>query len=206
MAFHIRDEATDRVVRQLAKRWGMGLTDAVRRAVQNELEREVCRVPLAERIGRLRAQIGGSAGSSPTPAAADPWGGAKSPLIYVTGGAMSEILSEGAGADHLCDEIEQASKAFTSQHAVYHAARLLVDRRGLSADDAAHGAESFVQLAQIKMLPLTDKVFAAALEGRKRWWGAGNNQAPDEDVLLDAAMCAQFRVPLRMLEAPAAPR
>ena len=39
MAFSIKDPETDRIVRDLAKRAGLGLTDAVRMAAENELKR-----------------------------------------------------------------------------------------------------------------------------------------------------------------------
>ncbi|MFG1270568.1 type II toxin-antitoxin system VapB family antitoxin [Xanthobacter sp. DSM 14520] len=58
MAFHIRDEATDRVVRALARSLGVGLTEAVKMAVENELKRRVNEMSLRERIKPLQAQIG----------------------------------------------------------------------------------------------------------------------------------------------------
>lgn len=39
MAFSIKDPGTDRVVRDLARRTGLGLTEAVRVAAENELKR-----------------------------------------------------------------------------------------------------------------------------------------------------------------------
>jgi antitoxin VapB len=39
MAFSIKDPDTDRIVRDLAKLTGLGLTDAVRMAAENELKR-----------------------------------------------------------------------------------------------------------------------------------------------------------------------
>lgn len=39
MAFSIKDPETDRIVRDLARRTGLGLTDAVRVAAENELKR-----------------------------------------------------------------------------------------------------------------------------------------------------------------------
>jgi antitoxin VapB len=53
MAFHIRDAEVDTLVRELARRKGVGLTDAVKLAVANELKRDVARVPLAERIRKI---------------------------------------------------------------------------------------------------------------------------------------------------------
>lgn len=40
MAIHVRDPETDSLVRRLARRKGVGLTDAIREAVANELERD----------------------------------------------------------------------------------------------------------------------------------------------------------------------
>ncbi|WP_188906927.1 type II toxin-antitoxin system VapB family antitoxin [Aureimonas endophytica] len=53
MALHIRDERTDALVRELASRKGVGLTEAVREAVENELAREKGKVPLRERLQPL---------------------------------------------------------------------------------------------------------------------------------------------------------
>ena len=57
MAFHVRDIRTDRLVRELASKRGVGLTEAVRLAVQHELERDRDAVPLRTQLGALRAQI-----------------------------------------------------------------------------------------------------------------------------------------------------
>ncbi len=50
MPFHIRDPKTDRLVRELARKKRVGLTEAVREAVQHELKEVDKRLPLAERI------------------------------------------------------------------------------------------------------------------------------------------------------------
>lgn len=50
MAFHIRDPKTDALVRELATKRGIGLTEAVREAVQNELAREREKIPVMERL------------------------------------------------------------------------------------------------------------------------------------------------------------
>jgi antitoxin VapB len=50
MAFHVRDRTTDDLVRTLAQRRKIGLTDAVRLAVYNELQREDMEMPLLERL------------------------------------------------------------------------------------------------------------------------------------------------------------
>ena len=39
MAFHVRDEATDKAVRRLAKLKGKTLTETIREAVEHEYER-----------------------------------------------------------------------------------------------------------------------------------------------------------------------
>ena len=56
MPFHIRDPETDALVRRLARRKGLGLTDTVRLAVSEVLEREARAVPLRERIAALRTE------------------------------------------------------------------------------------------------------------------------------------------------------
>ena len=50
MPFHIRDPETDRLVRELARKKRVGLTEAVREAIQHELDEVDKRLPLAERI------------------------------------------------------------------------------------------------------------------------------------------------------------
>jgi len=57
MTLSIRDAATDRLVRTLAKRKSIGLTEAVRLAVANELQRLDREAPLRERIAEIRRSI-----------------------------------------------------------------------------------------------------------------------------------------------------
>ena len=53
MALHIRDEETERLVRNLAALQKLGLTEAVRLAVENELKR----IPLRDRIRPIQDRI-----------------------------------------------------------------------------------------------------------------------------------------------------
>ncbi|TKT81413.1 type II toxin-antitoxin system VapB family antitoxin [Aquamicrobium sp. LC103] len=48
MAFHIKNERTDVLARKLAALKQVGLTEAVHRALENELERETGKPPLVE--------------------------------------------------------------------------------------------------------------------------------------------------------------
>jgi antitoxin VapB len=57
MPLHIRDETTSQLVRTLARRKGIGLTDAVKLAVQNELRRDDQMVPLRDRVAAIRRTI-----------------------------------------------------------------------------------------------------------------------------------------------------
>lgn len=57
MALHIRDERTDALVRELASRRGVGLTEAVREAVENELTRERSKLSLRERVQPLLDEL-----------------------------------------------------------------------------------------------------------------------------------------------------
>jgi antitoxin VapB len=57
MAFHVRDRKTDSLVRELARKRGVGLTEAVRLAVQHELERDEAAIPLRERITALQKDV-----------------------------------------------------------------------------------------------------------------------------------------------------
>lgn len=56
MAFHVRDEETDRAVRRLAAATGKTLTEAIRDAVKNEYERATGETPLLERLKPLQAR------------------------------------------------------------------------------------------------------------------------------------------------------
>lgn len=57
MPLSIRDACTDRLVRELAARRRIGLTEAIRLAVENELRREDDRLPLRERLRPLQDRI-----------------------------------------------------------------------------------------------------------------------------------------------------
>ena len=50
MAFHVRDEATDKAVRRLAQLKGKTLTETIREAVEHEYERVRSETPLLERL------------------------------------------------------------------------------------------------------------------------------------------------------------
>jgi len=55
MALHIRDAETDRLVRLLAERKGVPLTEAIKVAVRNELERDEDRPGPARPMGTVEA-------------------------------------------------------------------------------------------------------------------------------------------------------
>lgn len=57
MALHVRDAETDRLVRLLAERKGVPLTEAIKVAVRNELEREEQRPSLWERLKPLHERV-----------------------------------------------------------------------------------------------------------------------------------------------------
>ena len=57
MPLHIRDETTTQLVRTLAERKRIGLTEAVKLAVENELRRAEEAVPLRDRIAAIRQTI-----------------------------------------------------------------------------------------------------------------------------------------------------
>jgi antitoxin VapB len=61
MAIHVRDPKTDELIRRLAKRRGIGITDAIREAVENELEREEKKLSLWERTADIRAELNANA-------------------------------------------------------------------------------------------------------------------------------------------------
>jgi antitoxin VapB len=58
MAFHVRDPLTDAAVRELASVKGLTLTEAIRQAVQHELQRlEQAKKPLSQRVDALQSRI-----------------------------------------------------------------------------------------------------------------------------------------------------
>ena len=57
MAFHVRNKETERLTRELARRTNLGLTDAVRLAVINELARHEQSTALWDRIADLRQSV-----------------------------------------------------------------------------------------------------------------------------------------------------
>ena len=59
MAFHIRDNETDQLVRHLALKSGTGLTEAIKAAVKNELRRIEQKRPLLERLEPILARTRG---------------------------------------------------------------------------------------------------------------------------------------------------
>jgi antitoxin VapB len=56
VAFHVRDPETDSLVRKLARREGIGLTEAVKRAVRAKLENTKA-VPLRDRLRKIAQDI-----------------------------------------------------------------------------------------------------------------------------------------------------
>lgn len=57
MAIHVRDPRADRLVRELARKRGIGLTEAITQAVAAELAREDAKLSLAERLRPLQESI-----------------------------------------------------------------------------------------------------------------------------------------------------
>jgi antitoxin VapB len=57
MAFHIRDAATDAVVRRLAKLKGKTLTDTIREAVEHEYARARSEIPLIDRLKPIQEDL-----------------------------------------------------------------------------------------------------------------------------------------------------
>ena len=68
MAFHVKDQATDRAVRRLAKIKGQTLTGAIREAVEHEYERERARIPLIERLKPIQDQFAAQSKAGGLPA------------------------------------------------------------------------------------------------------------------------------------------
>jgi antitoxin VapB len=56
MAFHVRDPETDSLVRKLARQEGVGLTEAIKRAVRAKLEDKQA-LPLRDRLRKIADEI-----------------------------------------------------------------------------------------------------------------------------------------------------
>lgn len=67
MTLHIRDLETDALVRKLAERKGVGLTEAVREAVRHELEWEGPPPSLWERTADFRVRLSANVEPAYTP-------------------------------------------------------------------------------------------------------------------------------------------
>jgi antitoxin VapB len=57
MAFHIRDAETDALVRKLAAREGLGLTEAVKQAVRDKLEASEVKKPLLDEVREIQQDV-----------------------------------------------------------------------------------------------------------------------------------------------------
>lgn len=57
MAFHVKDPRTDAVVRELAQRRGIGITEAIREATEEALRRDETKLSLWDRTADLRARV-----------------------------------------------------------------------------------------------------------------------------------------------------
>ena len=57
MAFHVRDPKTDSLVRELARKRGLGLTEAIKLAVANELQREDDEKPFMEMVRDFQEEV-----------------------------------------------------------------------------------------------------------------------------------------------------
>ena len=57
MAYHIKDTATDRLIRELAAHKGKPIVDAIREACANEITRQRQTIPLAQRLRPIQQGI-----------------------------------------------------------------------------------------------------------------------------------------------------
>ena len=57
MALHVKDEATDKAVRRLARLKRKTLTETIREAVEHEYERVRSEIPLLERLKPIQDQF-----------------------------------------------------------------------------------------------------------------------------------------------------
>ena len=61
MAYHIKDKATDQVIRELAALRGLPIVDAIREACVNEIARQRQAIPLAQRLKPIQEKIAAAA-------------------------------------------------------------------------------------------------------------------------------------------------
>jgi antitoxin VapB len=61
MALHVRDPKTDALVRKLAARRRIGVTEAIREAAEEALERDAKKLSLWERTADIRAELNANA-------------------------------------------------------------------------------------------------------------------------------------------------
>jgi antitoxin VapB len=57
MPFHVRDPETDTLVRELARKRGVGLTEAIKQAVAAELDRDARKPTFREQLRELQDEI-----------------------------------------------------------------------------------------------------------------------------------------------------
>jgi antitoxin VapB len=57
MAFHVRDPEADALVRTLARNSGLGITEAIKVAVREKIERDRQAKPLIERIHEFQKKV-----------------------------------------------------------------------------------------------------------------------------------------------------
>jgi antitoxin VapB len=57
MAFHVRDPEADALVRTLARDSGLGITEAIKVAVREKIERDRQAKPMLERIREIQDEI-----------------------------------------------------------------------------------------------------------------------------------------------------
>lgn len=195
MAFHVRCEHTDRLVRQLAKQAGAGITDVIRDAVREKLERQVRAIPLKDRLRALQAEIDAHALEEAQPA------GRAAGILYITGPVFASILASDPGADVLCDAIDAAKRLYTSASASYQGALLLMEKAGIEAGHAKHKVDAMITLSSIRVLPASERVDAQALVLAQRWRRECRNEPVDHYAIMDQAYCTTMRVAPTMLEA-----
>ena len=188
MAFHVRCEKTDRVVRRLSREMGMGLTDVVRESARFMLESRVKALPLKQRLQALQSEIDGPRLTGHLPV------GTSASSLYVPGVTFATILASEPCSDDLCAAIEAAARVYTSSSAAYRGAVLLMERTGIEPGHARHKVDAMITLAGIRSLPASDRVEDQALVIARDWRAAGNNCPPDHFSLMDRAYCATMRV------------
>jgi ribonuclease VapC len=167
MALNIRNEAVHQLAKKLAVRTHLNITDAVKLALENELRRLDDALPLRKRLRPLQDRM-----------LARPATGLEASilrrsepacLMFVDASAIVAILTREREADSLADRLEAACAPVTSPIAVFEAAVGICRKRDGSVKEAKQDVREFLELARIRLIPISAEDAATALVAFSRY-------------------------------------